>query len=450
MSTQAISVDANSGISAEASRAITEQTSHRSKDGTLRIDIPRKFVPFLKPARYKGAHGGRGSSKSHNFASMLIRKALLEPGLRAVCVREVQKSLEHSVKRLLEDKIAEYKLTGHFRVLNNEIVTPGEGLILFQGMQGHTADTIKSLEGCRVAWVEEAQTLSQYSLDLLRPTIRMPGSEIWFTWNPRHATDPVDVLLRGKHKLPEDMAIVVEVNYTDNPWLPETLKREIQFDREGDPEKFAHIWEGAYELNSEARVFKNWRVEETPEPGPGTVFYLGADWGFSVDPTVLMRMWLLDERTLVLDAEVYEVGCEINNTPDLFDGLLCEDSCPKPRSKCERKTHGWARKWEIIADNARPETISYLTKHGYPRVQPSVKGAKSVEEGIAFLQAYNIIINPRCKHAIDEFTYYSYKVDEQTNVVLPILEDKKNHVIDSARYAIEKLRHAKKRGGLIF
>ena len=370
------------------------------------------------------------------------------PGLRAVCVREIQKSLEHSVKVLLEDKIQEFGLGSMFQVKNNEIVTPGDGRFLFQGMQGHTADTIKSLEGCKIAWVEEAQTLSQYSLDLLRPTIRMPGSELWFTWNPRFPTDPVDKLLRSERTPPG--AVVVEVNYQDNPWLPQTLKDEIEFDRKGDPEKFAHIWGGQYQLNSEARVFKNWRVEETPEPPPGTMFYLGGDWGFSVDPSVLMRMWLLDPRTLVLDYEAYEVGCEIDHTPDLFDSLLCNGACPQPRSKCLRPEHGFARKWPIIADSARPETISYMLRHGYPKIEPSVKGPGSVEEGVTFLQSYNIIINPRCKHAIDEFTFYSYKVDELTGQVLPVLADKKNHVIDSARYAIEKLRHAKKRGGLLF
>lgn len=378
---------------------------------------------------------------------MLIRKAILEPGLRVVCVREIQKSLEHSVKRLLEDKIAEYRLGDVFRMLNNEIIGPGNGLFMFQGMQGHTADTIKSLEGCDIAWVEEAQTLSQYSLDLLRPTIRSVGSELWFTWNPRLPTDPVDKLLRGPQP-PKD-SIVVEVNYHDNPWLPSVLKDEIEYDRKRDPEKFAHIWGGKYQTNSEARVFRNWRVAETPEPPYGTVFYLGGDWGFSVDPSVLMRMWLLDARTLVIDYEAYEVGCEIDRTPDLFDSLLCNGACPVPRSSCRRPTHAFARQWPIVADSARPETISYMKNHGYPKIEASIKGAGSVEEGVAFLQSYDIIINPRCQHAIDEFTFYSYKQDELTGQILPILLDKKNHVIDSARYAIEKLRHAKKRSAFV-
>ena len=159
-----------------------------------------------------------GSGKSHFFAELLIERCLLNPGTRWVCIREVQKSLDQSVKLLLEDKIKKMGVQAQFRVLHTHIETPGGGIITFQGMQNHTAESVKSLEGYDGAWVEEAQSLSQRSLDLLRPTIRKEGSEIWFSWNPRNATDPVDVLLRGKHTPPD--AIVRRVNYVDNPWFP--------------------------------------------------------------------------------------------------------------------------------------------------------------------------------------------------------------------------------------
>jgi len=102
-----------------------------------------------------------------------------------------------------------------------------------------------------------------------------------------------------------------------------------------------------------------------------------------------------------------------------------------------------ARSWPIVADSARPETISYLQRHGYPRISPAVKGKDSVKEGIIFLQGYDIVIHPRCIHTIDEFTMYSFKKDPLTDMVTPVLEDRKNHVIDSVRYAIEKLRKAR-------
>ena len=166
-------------------------------------------------------------------------------GTRAVCVREVQKSLKDSVKRLIEDKISKLGVGARFNLLHDQIGTPGGGVILFQGMQDHTAESIKSLEGFEIAWVEEAQTLSARSLEMLRPTIRAPGSELWFSWNPRHATDPVDQLLRGLH--PPEGAVVVRVNYDQNPWFPAELAAERQHDRKHKPDRYGHIWLGEYE-----------------------------------------------------------------------------------------------------------------------------------------------------------------------------------------------------------
>lgn len=289
-------------------------------------------------------------------------------------------------------------------------------------MQNHTAESIKSLEGFDIAWVEEAQSLSQRSLDLLRPTIRKPASELWFSWNPREASDPVDALLRGDE--PPPGAHVIEVNFTDNPWFPDELRAEMEYDRRRDPDKYAHIWLGSYQQNSEARVFKNWRVEEFERPD-GTIFRLGADWGFASDPSVLIRCDI-DGNRLYVDYEAYMVGCEIVNLPELFMGV------PD------------AEKWPITADSARPETISHMQKHGFPKIRAAIKGAKSLEEGVEFLKSFDIIVHPRCKHLIDELTLYKYKEDPLTGAVLPILEDKDNHVIDALRYACEGARRAAK------
>jgi phage terminase large subunit len=388
----------------------------------MQIDAARVFLPLLSPSRYKGAFGGRGSAKSHFFAELLVATCLHRPGTRAVCVREIQKTLEHSSKQLIADKIGKHG--GHgFVVKDAEIVTPGGGLILFQGMQSHNADSIKSLEAIDVAWVEEAQTISQRSLDLLRPTIRKDDSELWFSWNPRFPTDPVDAFFRAGTAHPG--ATVVQANYRDNPWFPSVLQDEMAYDRDRDPEKYAHIWLGEYERHSEARVFRNWRVEEFETPADAT-WYLGADWGFSIDPTVLVRCYL-QGRTLYVDRELYKVGCEIDHTPALFDTLV--PGAP-----------AWARRWLITADSARPETISHVKRHGYPRIVPSVKGPGSVEEGITFLQSYDLVVHPRCVHTIDELTLYRYKTDPLTQAVLPVLEDKKNHVIDALRYAVEPIR----------
>ena len=205
----------------------------------------------MQPSRYKGAYGGRGSGKSHFFAEphffaeLGVERCLMRPGSRGVCIREVQKSLKESAKRLIEDKIRAMGVEQHFRILNDQIVTPGGGIILFQGMQDHTAESIKSLEGFDWAWAEEAQTLSERSLEMLRPTIRAPGSELWFSWNPRNPKDPVDALLRGINP-PKD-SIVVKANYSDNPFFPKELEDEREHDYRNNPTRYAHIWLGEYE-----------------------------------------------------------------------------------------------------------------------------------------------------------------------------------------------------------
>lgn len=383
------------------------------------------YLPCLEeinesPAKYRGLYGGRGSGKSHNFATLLIDRCLKERR-DVICLREVQKSLMQSAKRLLEQKIMDYGLGNIFDVQQSQIKCPHGGIIVFEGLQHHTAESIKSYDGFHLFWVEEAQTLSSRSLEILIPTLRQEDGEIWASWNPRNEDDPIDVLLRGEY-LPPD-AIVRGINYDENIWFPEILRKEMEYDKRRDPDKYAHVWLGEYLRNSEARVFKNWTVEEF-EPSDNEIFRLGADWGFSVDPTVLIRCYVKG-RTLYIDHEAYEVGCEIENIPLLFQQI--------PDSE----------RWPIVADSQRPDTIDYVRRHGYPKIYSATKGKGSIEDGIEWLKNYDIIVHPRCIHTIDELTMYSYKVDKDTGKVLPILEDKNNHVIDALRYANEGYRRAK-------
>lgn len=213
---------------------------------TLHIPTAEIFAPLYQPARYKAAWGGRGSGKSHDRAGALIDDSLYERGLLSVCIREVQKSLKDSAKRLLESKIAEYGLgeADGFKIYTDRIQTPGDGAIIFQGMQDHTAESIKSLEGFKRAWVEEAQTLSDRSLQLLRPTIRAQGSELWFTWNRRHKADAVDRMLLGP-TIPTG-AVVVRSNWNNNPWFPAELEQERLDCLRDNPDQYQHIWEGDY------------------------------------------------------------------------------------------------------------------------------------------------------------------------------------------------------------
>ena len=247
---------------------------------TLRIETPRVFATLLQPARYKGAFGGRGSGKSHFFAEHLIEDCLLERGMRGVCIREVQKTLKESSKRLIEDKLQAFGLgeADGFKVFNEVIQTPGDGVLAFQGMQDHNAESIKSLEGFKRAWVEEAQSLSARSLSLLRPTIRADGSQLWFSWNPRRKSDPVDVMLRGA-SLPTD-ATVVRANWSDNPRFPSVLEQERLDCIRLQPEQYDHIWDGGYATVLEGAYYAKSIAEAKAQGRIGKV---------SADPLMRLR-----------------------------------------------------------------------------------------------------------------------------------------------------------------
>jgi len=217
----------------------------------LKIATAEVFEPLLHPARYKGAYGGRGSGKSHFFAELLLEDCLREPGnsgegMRAVCIREVQKDLAQSSKLLIESKLSTLGLgeSQGFKVFREQISTPGDGLIIFKGMNDYTADSIKSLEGFKRSWWEEAQTATLHSLNMLRPTLRAEGAERWFSWNPRRKADPIESLLRTNTR-PTGSA-VVRANWSDNPWFTRELEQERLDFKRMQPEQYEHIWDGGY------------------------------------------------------------------------------------------------------------------------------------------------------------------------------------------------------------
>lgn len=260
---------------------------------TLRIRVPGAFKPFLAPARYKAGFGGRGSGKSHSFASLGVMYAenLAFEGCRILAVREVQKSLKESAKRLIEDKIAAYGYSlspgnpDGYESLSGETRLPGGGVVTYIGMKDHTADSVKSYEGYHVAWVEEAQSLSARSWALLRPTIRRPGSEIWASWNPRNAEDPVDAFFRGKNPPPN--SVIKMLNYHDNPWFPPELEEERLFDEIADPDRYGHTWLGDYEPQAVGAIFNRAnfhrnRYEEVPPDL--TRIVVGVDPAMSSEP----------------------------------------------------------------------------------------------------------------------------------------------------------------------
>ena len=291
-----------------------------------------------------------------------------------------------------------------------------DGLVIFQGMQDHTADSIKSLEGFDGCWVEEAQSLSAHSLELLDPTIRKEGAELWFTWNPRHKTDAIEKLFTDNPR-----AICVHVNYLDNPFLSEDMIELANESKRKDPEKYNHIWLGGFNEKSDSQVFNGHYSIQEFEPqkhwdGP----YFGCDFGFSQDPTTAVKLWIADNK-LYIERDCGKVGLELDKTAGFIEaGVQVGGNV-------------------IRADSARPESISYLKRYGLPNIQGVKKWPNSVEDGIEHIKSYDkVVIHPRCQGSIYEFDNYSYKINKAGDVLTKI-EDKDNHYIDAIRYALQPL-----------
>lgn len=393
----------------------------------LVIETPEWAIPLLSPARYKGAYGGRGSGKSHFFAELLVEEHVANPNQRSVCIREIQKSLQFSARQLIVSKIQALGVSHLFDITLTEIRSiRGNGIIIFQGMQDHTADSIKSLEGFDRAWVEEAQNLSARSLKLLRPTIRNQGSEIWFSWNPDQPDDPVDSLLRPENGYAPD-AIVVQVNAEQNPFLPQTLREEMEFDRRHNPDDFHHVWEGGYNTKTHAQIFAGkWRVDEF-EPGDDWEGpYYGLDFGFANDPSAGVKCWRHDGR-LYVEHEAGRIGLELDDTAKFMD----------------ERIPGFCRH-VVRADSARPESISYLKRQDPRKERPYIpliesvkKWPGSVEDGIEFIKSHKeVVIHTRCREMQKEARLYSFKTDKRTGDILPQIEDANNHYWDAVRYAL--------------
>lgn len=380
--------------------------------------MPDPFREIWRPHRYKVFYGGRGSGKSWAVAQALIVMSDLAK-IRVLCCREIQNSIRDSSYQVLKDTAERLGIDGRFSFLESEIRHTVTGSrFIFKGLC-RNEQSVKSTEGIDVCWVEEAQTVSEVSWEVLIPTIRKPGSEIWVTFNPLNADDPTT---RRFIENPPPEAYVRKVNYDENPYLPDALKKELEHDRETDYEKYLHIWEGYPRTVSDAQIFRGrYVVEPIPEDlwKKADRLFFGADFGFARDPSTLVRCFIIDNR-LYIDHEAYGVGVEIDELPQLYRGV--------PGST----------QWPIKADAARPETISFLKNRAGFQISAAKKWQGSVEDGIAYLKGFDkIVIDPRCKHAADEFRLYSYKVDKTTGEVMRVIVDANNHVLDAIRYALD-------------
>ncbi len=389
------------------------------------IPILPAFRSLLDPYRVKLFYGGRGGAKSWQFARASMIKAL-EKRRRIICAREFMNSIRESVHALLDSQIRQLDLEDYFQVQERAIKSTNGSEFLFMGLK-QNIHSAKSFEGADILWIEEGQTISKESLDIIIPTIRKEGSEIWISANLETEEDPIKT--RFIDAPPDPDVFIRKVNYDENPHFTSTLEKErlralsmvesapnedARIQAQAD---YDHIWLGFPKRRTGAMVLKRWVIREFETPEKAR-FLHGADWGFASDPSVLVRSFI-DGKSLFVDMEAYGHGVELDEIPALFDKIPT------------------ARKWPIKADSARPETISHVRRKGF-NVSGAEKWQGSLEDGIAFLNGFErIVIHPRCVKTAEEARLYSYKVDRMTGDVLPIIVDKWNHCWDAVRYSLD-------------
>lgn len=407
------------------------------------MDIPvaDKLSPLLEPKRYKGAYGGRGGAKSHFFAEQVIARCY-QSQTRVVCIREVQNSIKDSVKQLISDKLEKLGVSHLFEVVESELRGPHGSLIVFKGMQSYNAANIKSLEGYDIAWVEEAQTLSQHSLDLLRPTIRKPGSELWFSWNPRYKTDPVDQFFR---KNPPEEAVSVQVNWRDNPWFPEVLRKEMDHDFSVDPDKAEHIWNGAYG-SSQGAILARWvnqaerdgRInQEVSYDAAGTPVDISSDIGFR--DTASWWYWqrcLGGYRLLAYDADS---GFDADDWIPRIKGQLQKLGCKLGKvwlphdamAKTFQSKHTTIERFLAGFGAAHVSIVPQSKKHD------QISAARDVIDRCEFHAI-------RCEDGLDGLRAWEFEWNEDTNVFSrEPLHNWASHPADAFAYGCQVMQMAK-------
>lgn len=384
---------------------------------TATVEIPAAFDylfdPPLGEVGWRVGFGGRGGAKSWAKARALLIHGYQQP-LRILCAREFQASIKDSVHRLLSDQIDAMGLGGAYEVQQTGIFGANGTEFLFKGLR-HNISEIKSTEGIDICWVEEAHAVSKASWEVLIPTIRKEGSEIWVSFNPMLESDATYQMLVVNQP---PRSIVRKIGLEDNPFLTAKLREEAEHLRATDFEAYEHVWGGNPWTRTKASIFADKCVVESFTPGEGWQGpYYGADWGFANDPTVIVRLWVHAGNLYV----EYGEG----------DALLDSD-----RTAALFRSIPGAAERLIRADAARPETINEMNRRGL-RVEGAPKWDGSVKDGIAHLRSYGrIVIHPRAPLAAQEARLYSYKTDPSSGDVLPVPIDKHNHVWDAIRYAL--------------
>ncbi len=372
--------------------------------------------------RYMVYYGGRAGRKSWEIARSLIGFSMKHSNSLILCAREIQNSISDSVLRLLSNQIELLGLNYAFDIQRTTIIGLNGSEFVFKGLNGMTIDSLKSFEGADVCWVEESHSVSERSWSILIPTIRKSGSKIIISFNPDLVTDPVyqRFILNTPPK-----TLVRKVDYLKNFDCSQETIDEAEYLKRIDYESYAHIWLGEVRAHSDAQIFKGKYIVSSfdVDDSFGDPLF-GADWGFSQDPNTLIKVYIKDDR-LYIRNELYKIGCEIKDTPAMWDKM------PQVRS------------FMVRADRARPELVNYM-KGEHFKIESVSNWKGSVEDGISFIRSFEqVVIHADCKHTAEEFRLYSYKTDKRTGDILPDIIDKNNHCIDGIRYALAPLTKVK-------
>lgn len=379
------------------------------------IEIPIEFKRlFDKDWRECACFGGRYSLKSHTVARYLLIKAR-ESKTRVACFREFQNSITESSHQLLADLIKKYNLKD-FVVTNNSIVNTINGSdFLFKGLW-HNEQSIKSIEGIDIAWVEEAQTVSKESIDVLTPTVRKEGSQIIYTYNRLLEDDPVHtrLVIEGRPN-----TLILNVNYDiaiKYGMMPEVIRLEIEDDKIKRPSLYQHKWLG--EPNSlERKIFKGWEtIEDIPHEA--RLERRGLDFGYTNDPSSIVDIYYYNGG-YIFDEVLYRKGMsnkELADTLKLLNQTL------------------------TIADSAEPKSIDEIRNYGI-NIQPAVKGQGSINQGIQFIQDQKVSMTKRSTNLIKEYKNYLWKVDKDGKII-NTPEGGFDHCLDALRYAMTSFQPA--------
>ncbi|MGY2987698.1 PBSX family phage terminase large subunit [Bradyrhizobium sp. USDA 4508] len=384
----------------------------------LNIAMGEKFQRTLfAPARHKALFGGRGSGKSWSVATYLAIQSL-QGRKRIVCCRQFQNSIRDSSKELVERRIRDLELHDQFSVQDRVIVNKlTQSDFLFMGLE-RNIESMRSLEGADIVWIEEARTINAKSMEILLPTVRKAGSELIWTWNPELPDDPVDAYFRGVQG-PPPRSIVTFVDYRDNPFFRDTeMVQEMEVLKVGNPDRYRHVWLGEYDTKHDSKVFPNVRIERieiNPDQIPPRY---GLDFGFGSDPSFITKVFINEDRKQIYIADEASGRIAMDDLPMLVRGVLEND---RDLIKC---------------DSSQPGTIEFLRRRGL-NVTEAKKGPGSVKSGINFLQSYDIVIDPSCEQMREEARLYSWMTDRRTGAILSVPVDANNHGWDSVRYALE-------------